>query len=97
MTEAELDLLTRFGENPFQPLGRTSGSEEPVPVMDGVKIDPAVLMGLKLKGLITLDYDTPIRGFDYAAYADCDEHGSMALTLRGQEALDALEILGIEE
>ena len=97
MTEVELTILDRFAENPFLPLGRKYGSEEPVHYMDGSKADPAALTGLALKGLITLDYDMPIQGFDYADYAGCDEKGSMALTLRGQEALDALEIMGIEE
>ena len=39
----------------------------------------------------------PLRGFDYAAYREYPLHGSMALTGRGQDVLEQIEILGIEE
>lgn len=57
----------------------------------------AAILGLAGKGLIRLDYDMPLRGFDYAAYREYPLHGSMALTGRGQDVLEQIEILGIEE
>ena len=50
-----------------------------------------------LKGLISLDYDIPLKNYDYAEYSAYPVHGSMALTARGQAALDAYEIQGVSE
>ena len=41
-----------------------------------------------------IDLDVPLEGFSYEGYDDYPLHGSMALTARGQEALDDMEILG---
>ena len=54
------------------------------------------LAWLQLKGLARLDYDLPLRNFDYAAYGDYPLHGSAALTAAGQEAVEALEVQGAE-
>ena len=57
----------------------------------------AVLRNLESKGLVSLDYHLPLSNFDYSAYAPWPLHGSAALTAAGQEALDSLEVQGIEE
>lgn len=40
--------------------------------MDEVKAVGAVLKGLEDKGLLSLDYDMPINGFDYSLYTQSD-------------------------
>ena len=48
-----------------------------------------------LKGLISLDFDKPLKGFDMSAYAAYPIHGSLALTQRGQTVLELLDYQGI--
>lgn len=38
--------------------------------MEAIKARGAILMSLEQKGLITLDYDIPISGYDYQGYKD---------------------------
>ena len=53
-----------------------------------------ILICLEKKGLISIDFDMPLRGADMSAYGDCPIHGSIALTARGQEVLDVLDKQG---
>lgn len=99
LTEAELALLRRFGETPFLPAAAGLDRETPVYLEDrdrpGAEYSAAIL-GLAGKGLIRVDYDIPLGNFDYGAYRSYPLHGSMALTGRGQDVLEQIEIQGIE-
>ena len=55
-----------------------------------------ILQLLEQKGLISIDYDQPLKGFDMSTYQGYPVHGSFALTARGQKALELLEIQGVE-
>lgn len=96
LTQAELDFLVKFAELPFLPLSRSLDGEHPLYLEPG--LDPRetteTLEWLHLKGLISLDYDLPLTNFAYTGYEKTPVRGSMALTLRGQEVLDSLEIQG---
>lgn len=98
LTHQELELLRRFAQIPFLPVARKASDTEPVYLEDA---DPAqsalVIACLEKKGLIDIDYHQPLCGFDYSAYRDFPLHGSMALTQRGQEVLDTVELQGITE
>lgn len=98
LTRPELELLRRFAQIPFLPVARKAGDTEPVYLEDA---DPAqsalVITCLEKKGLIDIDYHMPLDRFDYSAYQDFPLHGSMALTARGQEVLDTVELQGITE
>ena len=97
LTEEELLLLRRFGETPFLPAAAAYDMKKPVYLEDGEDRSSAIL-GLVGKGLIRLDYDIPLQNFDYTIrYAAWPLHGSMALTGRGQDVLEQIEIQGIEE
>lgn len=94
LTGKALELLELLGEYAFLPLGRRDG--KPLYITEtGEELTNSVLT-LSLNGLASLDYSTPLTGFDYSAYASCDSLGSMALTALGQDALEALDINGIE-
>lgn len=97
LTERELALLRRFGETPFLPVAAAFDRKKPVYREDGEQAYAASILGLAGKGLIRLDYDIPLENFRYEAYQDCPLHGSMALTGLGQDILEQVEILGIEE
>lgn len=100
LTEAELALLLRLGETPFLPAAAALDRNAPVYLEDRERPREeyaAAILGLADKGLLRLNYDIPLANFDYAAYWDYPLHGSMALTGRGQDILEQIEIQGIEE
>ena len=100
LTEEELKLLRLFGEAPFLPVARRPDGETPVCLEEGAgeqETVSKVIVALERKGLIDLDYNLPLQNFDYSAYAAWSRQGSMALTARGQEVLDVLEIQGVED
>ena len=98
LSAEELKLLQRFAQIPFLPIARKAGNSDPIYLEDG---DPQasvpVLLCLEKKGLIDIDYHMPLSGFDYSPYRDYPLQGSMALTQRGQDVLDTLELQGITE
>lgn len=98
LTDKELALLQVFAQCPFLPVARKAGDEVPVYLEWG---DPAenalILQCLEKKDLIDIDYHLPLKGFDYDAYTPYPLHGSMALTARGQQVLELLEIQGIND
>ena len=55
-----------------------------------------VIQCLEKKMLIDLSYD-PLPGADMSAYTGYPVHGSIALTQRGQQVLELLEVQGITE
>jgi len=96
----ELDFLRELGEVAFLPVARTMGDLTPVYLEAGLdqKDHYALLLQcLEKKGLISLDYDKPLRGFSDTAYASYPIRGSMGLTERGQKVLEMLEYQGISE
>jgi hypothetical protein len=56
-----------------------------------------ILQCLEKRGLISIDYDMPLKGAYGDAYAPYRVRGSFALTAKGQEILELLELQGIEE
>lgn len=99
LTQEELSVLHQLEEIPFLPAGFNAKGRHPI-CLDCTGDREAVsdaLTGLSQKGLISLDPDIPLQGFDYAPYAHWPRHGSLALTARGQEVLELLGIQGLEE
>lgn len=96
LTQPELDFLNQLAQYAFLPVARALGDLTPVYLEEG---DPAqmglLLQVLEKKGLISLDFDKPLRGFKEAAYAAYPIRGSMALTERGQKVLELLDYQGI--
>lgn len=95
LTDKALELLELLGKLAFLPLGERDG--KPLYVSDTGEEYVSSPSALKMSGLVTLDFDMPLTGFDYASYAGCTRLGSMALTARGQEALESVSIRGVEE
>ena len=97
LTEKEMDFLHVLGQYAFLPVARTMGDLTPVYLEDGDREEMSLLLQcLEKKGLISLDYDKPLRRFDESAYADYPIRGSMALTERGQKVLELMELQGFE-
>ena len=96
LTEKEIDFLNILGQYAFLPVARTMGDLTPVYLEDGDREEMSLLLQcLEKKGLISLDYDKPLGGFDGEAYAAYPIRGSMALTERGQKVLELMEYQGI--
>ena len=100
LTPEEISFLQQLGQLPFLPLGRTMGDLTPIYLEEGEEnreFYSLLLQCLEKKGLVSLDYDQPLKGYEGAWYAACPIRGSMALTQRGQQVLALLEYQGAEE
>ena len=99
LTEGEIEMLRTLGQIPFLPVARKM--EDDIPVYLEVRDRPAeeyslILQCLDKRGLISIDYDKPLKSFDDSAYAAYPIRGSFALTARGLQAVELLEIQGAE-
>ena len=99
LTEEECGFLLRFAELPFLPAAAKQEAGPPVFLTgSGEKeVSPETISSLANRGLIRVDYNIPLLNYDYAEYRAYPMHGSMALTMRGQEVIELLEIQGLEE
>lgn len=97
LTQAEMDFLALLGQVAFLPVARRMGDLTPVYLEDGPEKQEhyaLLLQCLEKKGLISLDYDKPMKGPCMDAYAAYPLRGSMALTERGQQVLNLLDVQG---
>lgn len=94
LSPMEEDLLRLLAVTPFLPVA----SNGTFPVCRELEMPSAqagnLLQKLEQRGLLRIDMDMPLEGFDYEGYEEYPRHGSMALTALGQETLDDMEILG---
>ena len=100
LTAAEVDFLDQLGQIPFLPVARRMGDLTPVYLEQGDdrrEEYSLILQCLEKKGLISLDYDKPLRGFRDDAYASYPIRGSIALTERGQKVVEIIDLQGISE
>ena len=100
LTPWEVEMLRKLGQIPFLPVARKMGDLDPVYLEDddhSMEEYTLILQCLEKKGLISLDFAMKIKGFDDSAYASYPIRGSMALTQRGQQVLDLIELQGIGE
>ena len=98
ITPWELEMLQKLGQIPFLPVARKMGDLEPVYLedRDHTPEEYSLILGcLEKKGLISLDYDQPLKGFDDSAYGAYPIRGSMALTGRGHAVLELIERQGV--
>lgn len=93
LTEGELNILRQLGQIPFLPVGRKADDMVPVYPEDSALF----LQCLEKRELISIDYDAPLKGFRDPIYEACPVKGSFALTQRGQQVLELLEIQGLSE
>ena len=99
LTAGEIEMLQKLAQIPFLPVARKMGDDTPVYLEEQDRPQEEyslILQCLEKKRLISLDFDKPLAHFDDSAYAACPIRGSMALTARGQQVLELLEIQGVE-
>ena len=99
LSAGEIELLQTLSQIPFLPVARKMGDEMPVYLEETNRTAEEyglILLCLEKRGLISLDYDKPLKGFNDEAYAVYPIRGSFALTARGQRVLELLEWQGVE-
>ena len=97
LSRAEIDFLRMLGQYAFLPVARQMGDLTPVyPEADAPENMSLLLQVLEKKGLISLDYDKPLAGFDGVEYQAYPIRGSMALTRRGQQVLELMDYQGVQ-
>lgn len=97
LTAEEIQLLYKFAQTPF--IGAARRIDDATPVyLEDTAFTPEeygiLFTLLEKKGLITIDFDRPLKNADYSLYTGYPILGSMALTARGQQVLDLLEVQG---
>lgn len=98
LTDGELQMLDTLSEIPFLPVARKMGDLTPVYLEDDKFTGEEyslILQCLEKKGLISLDYDKPLKNFNDSAYAAYPIRGSMALTQRGQLVVEMIQTQGL--
>ena len=96
----ELEFLQELGQVAFLPVARTMGDVTPVYPEAGEENREEyslLLQCLEKKGLISLEYDKPLKGVPRESYGGYPICGSMGLTERGLKVLELLEYQGIPE
>ena len=100
LSQGEIDFLVELAQIPFLPVARKMGDLTPVyleaPEMSTEEWS-LILQCLEKKGLISLDYDKPLKLFDDSAYGAYPIRGSMALTERGHSVVELMEMQGIQK
>ena len=100
LSEGEIQMLKTLSQIPFLPVARSMGDLTPI-YLEETEMSreeySLLLQCLEKKGLISLDFDKPLKAFDDSAYSAYPIRGSMALTERGHTVLDLLERQGITE
>ena len=98
LTGEEIVFLRELGQYSFLPVARKMSDMIPVYLENGAEnkeLMSLVLQCLEKKMLIDISYD-PLPGADMSAYQGYPVHGSIALTARGQQVLELLEVQGIQ-
>lgn len=99
LTMEEIRFLQELGQYSFLPVARKASDMIPVYLENGAEnkdLMCLVIQCLEKKMLIDISYD-PLPGADMSAYKGYPVHGSIALTARGQQVLELLEVQGITE
>ena len=98
LNEGELQVLQLLGQIPFLPVARRTDDITPIYLGDDYTAAEysLILQCLEKKQLISIDFYAPLKGCDISAYAAYPIRGSFALTARGQQVLELLDIQGIE-
>ena len=99
LNEGECKMLQLLAQIPFLPVARRADDVTPI-YLDQMEYSveeySLILQCLEKKQLISIDYDAPLKGCDPGAYGAYPARGSFALTQRGQQVLELLEIQGIQ-
>lgn len=93
----EIAMVRQLGQIPFLPVARKADSMVPM-YFEEQEYTPEkytlILQCLEKRGLISIDYDRPLKGEYSASYSSYPIKGSFALTASGLQVLEILDIQG---
>lgn len=97
LSEIEIELLQTLAQLAFLPLGQNADGQ---PIYLEEQKHPLeeytnALLCLEKRRLVSLDYSATLKNQDYGRYGRI--HGSFALTEKGQNVVELLDIQGITE
>ena len=99
LSPSEIEMLKKLCQIPFLPVARLADNMDPMYFEDS-DYSPAeyslILQCLEKRGLISIDYDQPLKGAYSESYLPYPIRGSFALTAKGQDVTELLEVLGCE-
>lgn len=98
LTQGEIDLLQELAVYAFLPVARRTDDMTPFYPEGGaypLEEYSAILTHLERKSLVAIDYSAPVGSYPEEVYGRWPVHGSVALTKRGQEVVESLNITGI--
>ncbi|MBE6982478.1 MAG: hypothetical protein E7437_09200 [Ruminococcaceae bacterium] len=93
LTEGEIAFLDKLAQFAYLPVARRADDMTPIYLEDSdytMEEYSLILQSLEARGLVSLDYEAPIKGADMTAYRGYPVHGCVSLTQRGQTAADLL-------
>ena len=96
LSDAEIEILFDLSQYSFLPVA-SNDHDNPVYRESSSRTEAdyaAALLDMQKKGLIKIDYDIPLSNYEYQLYSDCRHHGSMVLTMHGQNVAEQVEIQG---
>lgn len=100
LSSGEIEMLLTLSQIPFLPVSRALGDDTPIYLEDD-RLTPAeyslILQCLEKRGLISIDYDMPLKGLCCPTYEGRQILGSFALTNKGQQVVELMEFSGIQE
>ena len=99
LTAEEIAMLQQLGQIPFLPVARRADSMTPIYLEDGelsAEQYSKVLQCLEKRGLISIDYDRPLKDGYSSAYDKYPIKGSVTLTGGGHQVLEIIEIQGVQ-
>ena len=99
LNAGELAILEQLRQIPFLPVARRADSDVPVYPETGEFLPEeysVILQCLEKTGLISSDSDMPLRGYCAPEYEKYPIRGSFALTNRGQQVLEVLDVQGLQ-
>ncbi len=100
LAPGEAEMLRSLGQFAFLPVARTAGDVTPIYLEEtaySVEEYAMILQCLEKRGLISIDFDKPLKRGYKENYAPYPIRGSLALTAKGLDVLDLLETQGFSE
>ena len=97
LSQGEIEMLQTLWEIPFLPVARKADCPDPI-YLEEEKYTPEeytlILRCLEKRGMISIDFSAPLKGFDYKNYQNYPLKGSFALTEKGQNTAEIIELNG---
>lgn len=100
LTAGEIAFLEELAIFAFLPVARRADDMTPYYIEGSAYTREeysAILLHLEHKKLIDIDYGSPVGSYNDPGYVGLKVHGSVALTQRGQQVVEQMNIQGVQK